>query len=83
MISLFDSRLVMGINVWIKPIKFAASITIYVWTIAWLLEYLCLPNWANRIIQLGNLDFYADRNRVHCHAGDQRNDIALQRENFI
>jgi len=52
-ISLFDSRLVMGTNVWIKPIKFAASITIYVWTVAWLLEYLRLPNWAKRIISWG------------------------------
>ena len=52
-ISLFDSRLVMGINVWIKPIKFAMSIAIYVWTVAWLLEYLGLPSWAKRIINLG------------------------------
>jgi hypothetical protein len=49
----FDSRLVMGINPWIKPIKFATSITIYVWTVAWLLEYLRLPSWAKRIISWG------------------------------
>lgn len=49
----FDSRLVMGINPWIKPIKFALSITIYVWTVAWLLEYLRLPSWAKRIISWG------------------------------
>src|SRR6202023_3717709 len=52
-IFLFDSRLVMGINVWIKPIKFAISITIYVWTVAWLLEYLRLPSWTQRIISWG------------------------------
>lgn len=52
-ISLFDSRLLMGINVWIKPIKFAVSIAVYVWTVAWLLEYLRLPSWANRIISWG------------------------------
>jgi len=52
-ISLFDSRLVMGISVWIKPIKFAISIAIYVWTVAWLLEYLRLPSWAKRIISWG------------------------------
>lgn len=52
-ISPFDSRLVMGINPWIKPIKFAVSITIYVWTVAWLLEYLRLPSWAKRIISWG------------------------------
>ena len=49
----FDSRLVMGINVWIKPIKFAMSIAIYVWTVAWLLEYLRLPSWAKRTISWG------------------------------
>jgi hypothetical protein len=52
-ISPFDSRLVMGINVWIKPIKFAVSITIYVWTVAWLLEYLRLPSWIKKIISWG------------------------------
>lgn len=49
----FDARLVMGINPWIKPIKFAISITIYVWTVAWLLEYLRLPSWTKRIISWG------------------------------
>jgi hypothetical protein len=49
----FDSRLVMGLNPWIKPMKFAISITIYVWTIAWLLEYLRRPSRAKRIISWG------------------------------
>jgi len=49
----FDSRIVMGINVWIKPMKFAMSIAIYVWTVAWLLEYLRLPGWAKGIISWG------------------------------
>jgi hypothetical protein len=52
-VSSFDSRLVMGINPWIKPIKFAISITIYVWTVAWLLQYLRLPSWTQRIITWG------------------------------
>ena len=30
-----DSRTVLGINVWIKPIKFAVSIGIFCWTMAW------------------------------------------------
>jgi hypothetical protein len=49
----FDSHLVLGINPWIKPIKFALSITIYVWTVAWLLEYLHRLSWAKRIIGWG------------------------------
>jgi hypothetical protein len=36
----FDSRTILGINPWIKPIKFSISIAIYVWTLAWFLRYL-------------------------------------------
>jgi hypothetical protein len=32
-----DDRLILGVNPWLKPLKFALSITIYVWTVAWLL----------------------------------------------
>ena len=35
-----DSREVLGINVWIKPIKFFLSATIYLWTLAILLVHL-------------------------------------------
>src|ERR1700736_4165457 len=35
-----DSATVLGINRWIKPGKFAISITIFVWTIAWFFEFL-------------------------------------------
>ena len=37
---LLDDTVIMGINAWIKPMKFAISITIYSWTFAWLLHYL-------------------------------------------
>jgi len=49
----FDSRLVMGMNPWIKPLKFAVSFALYVYTIARLLEYLRIPNWGKRIIGWG------------------------------
>lgn len=49
----FDSRLVMGINPWIKPIKFAASITIFVWTLAWLIQYPRLSSGKRGIITWG------------------------------
>jgi hypothetical protein len=32
-----DDRLILGVNPWLKPLKFALSIAIYVWTVAWLL----------------------------------------------
>ncbi|MBX2963506.1 MAG: hypothetical protein KF687_13420 [Cyclobacteriaceae bacterium] len=37
---LVDDRIVLGINTWIKPMKFALSIVIYLWTFAWLLQYV-------------------------------------------
>jgi len=52
-IAPFDERQVMGINPWIKPIKFAISIAIYAMTTGWLLYELPLRervrrrvNWA-------------------------------------
>lgn len=36
----FDNRLILGINPWIKPIKFSLSIAIYVFTVAWFLHYI-------------------------------------------
>jgi hypothetical protein len=33
----FDERTVTGLPVWVKPIKFALSVTAYVWTLGWLL----------------------------------------------
>jgi len=44
----FDGREVMGINPWIKPIKFAASIAIYALTFGWLLYELPLREKAHR-----------------------------------
>ncbi|MFM8532571.1 MAG: hypothetical protein ACKOEC_03105 [Acidimicrobiia bacterium] len=35
LLSIGDQRLVLGINVWIKPIKFLVSVAMFVWTIAW------------------------------------------------
>lgn len=35
-----DPNMVTGINKWIKPMKFALSVVVYVWTFAWLLHYL-------------------------------------------
>jgi hypothetical protein len=47
-IAPFDAREVMGINPWIKPIKFAASIAIYALTFGWLLYELPLREKAHR-----------------------------------
>lgn len=35
LISISDTRLILGLNPWIKPMKFLTSITIFLWTVAW------------------------------------------------
>jgi hypothetical protein len=39
----FDNTLVLGINAWIKPVKFLLSIWIFSWTMGWFLYYLQAP----------------------------------------
>lgn len=40
LLARFSSGQVMGINAWIKPVKFAVSLAIYAWTMAWFCHYL-------------------------------------------
>ncbi len=35
LISISDTRLILGLNPWIKPMKFLTSIAIFLWTVAW------------------------------------------------
>jgi hypothetical protein len=35
LISIGDTRTILGLNPWIKPMKFLTSITIFLWTVAW------------------------------------------------
>jgi hypothetical protein len=42
---LTDDRVVMGVNAWLKPMKFMLSITIFLWTIAWFSKYIRRPRW--------------------------------------
>ncbi|MCY7420760.1 MAG: hypothetical protein LH478_03345 [Chitinophagaceae bacterium] len=43
-----DDTTMMGINAWIKPIKFLISVAIYSWTMGWLLYYLNEPQKVKR-----------------------------------
>ncbi|GAB3297054.1 hypothetical protein [Hymenobacter tenuis] len=45
----FDHRLVTGVPVWVKPLKFALSGLLYLWTLAWLLADL--PSQAQRAVR--------------------------------
>ncbi len=38
--SYFDNTIILGINAWIKPMKFYVSIGIMTWTVSWLAWYL-------------------------------------------
>ena len=48
-----DSREVMGVNAWTKPMKFMVSITIYLATVAWLMGHIKRPRWAVGTITWG------------------------------
>ncbi|MCA9942938.1 MAG: hypothetical protein KC449_05630 [Anaerolineales bacterium] len=58
-LSIFDSRLVIGAPVWVKPMKFAISITLYSGTLAWMLSYVAghprLVRWIGGLTALGFL----------------------------
>lgn len=40
LLTTVDQTTVLGINRWIKPLKFGMSVGIYLWTVAWFLPYL-------------------------------------------
>jgi hypothetical protein len=50
---LIDSRQVMGVNVWLKPMKFAISIGVYCLTLAWMLAYLPLRD--QKLMSIGTM----------------------------
>lgn len=49
----FDSRTVTGINPWVKPMKFAASVAVFVFTMAWLLEHVRRYRRTVRVVSWG------------------------------
>jgi len=51
--SLFDSTEITGINRWIKPMKFASSIALYLWTLAIYLYFISGRELAKNIIGRG------------------------------
>lgn len=70
MLAQVDHTTIMGINAWIKPIKFLISIAIYCWTMGWLLYYLNEPQKVKRfnlmvlivfIFEMGYILFQAAR----------------------
>ncbi|MGI9105722.1 MAG: hypothetical protein ACR2G4_05690 [Pyrinomonadaceae bacterium] len=61
-VAFFDGRMVTGLNPWIKPSKFAVSIAIYTFTLAWLLAYLAryrrtvsFISWGTALVFVGEM----------------------------
>lgn len=52
LLVMIDDREVLGINTWVKPMKFMFSLTVYLFTIAWLSEYINRPRWRIRAISV-------------------------------
>ncbi|HSK74628.1 MAG TPA: hypothetical protein VK892_23210 [Pyrinomonadaceae bacterium] len=52
-LSLFDSQQILGINRWIKPMKFAVATVIFLWTVAVFLYFLRGYEKSSRIISWG------------------------------
>ncbi|MDQ3088232.1 MAG: hypothetical protein M3Q78_06490 [Acidobacteriota bacterium] len=52
-ISLFDAQPILGINRWIKPMKFAVSIAIFLWTMAIYLNFLPGFETSKRVVAWG------------------------------
>lgn len=61
-IAFFDGRTVTGLNPWIKPSKFAISIAVYTFTLAWFVSYLshyrrtvALISWGTALVFVGEM----------------------------
>ena len=53
LVSLVDSQEVTGVNRWMKPVKFANSIAVYLWTLAFYLYFLAGAEKSRRVIAYG------------------------------
>jgi hypothetical protein len=58
----FDARTILGLNPWVKPLKFLVSIAVYVWTLAWLTRYVSgyrrsvrIISWATAVVFVGEM----------------------------
>jgi hypothetical protein len=48
-LSFIDERMLFGVSVWNKPMKFAISIAVFFWTMAWYMDYLPQQDKVERI----------------------------------
>ncbi|MBW3596456.1 MAG: hypothetical protein KY475_04180 [Planctomycetes bacterium] len=50
LLAAFDSRTLLGEDLWMKPLKFSLAFSVYLWTLAWMLSHASGPLWAKRTI---------------------------------
>lgn len=51
LISIGDTRQILGLNPWIKPMKFMTSITIFLWTVAWFMPETAGTPFARAVVR--------------------------------
>jgi hypothetical protein len=51
LLAIFDTRQILGINRWIKPMKFLISSTIFLWSVGWFMEDTKEAIWKRRIVR--------------------------------
>ncbi len=49
---LSDDRTVLGVSTWLKPMKYMATLAVYLWTIAWFTRYVRRPRWAMKTVSI-------------------------------
>ena len=61
-LAFLDGRMVTGVNPWLKPAKFAVSIAVYTFTLAWFMPYLAhyrrtvaLISWGTSLVFIGEM----------------------------
>ena len=74
-----DPTVITGAPAWLKPAKFAVSITIYTVTLAWI--FTLIPEWTRtrRVVGWVDRDHDGDRDGHHQRPGLARDDEPLQR----
>jgi len=52
-VAALDHRTVLGLNAWVKPVKFLISVGIFVWTLAWFMPCVTGPRGLKRLVSVG------------------------------
>ncbi len=79
LLSIGDTRVILGLNPWVKPMKFLTSITIFLWTVAWFMPET-QPNNSRcaSVVPLDDRPGDARRDRLHHPAIGAGHQLALQ-----